>query len=272
VTLGDVAASTPGMVGADLRALVNEAALTAARRRHSSVGAMDFSDALERVLLGAERRIIISPEERTRTAYHEAGHALLATLVPGAEVVRKVSIVPHGQALGVTLQSPQADRHGYTEEELLGRVVTALGGRAAEEIVFGRISTGAEDDLAQVARIARQMVERWGMSSVVGPNAILPAQEAGVLTPASGAVSEETRRLVDGEVRRVVDAAHEEALRLLRANRDRLEALAAALLERETLDEAEVLQIAGSPPAAVSGAAVAPSGTSATAPTPREAP
>jgi cell division protease FtsH len=245
VDLGAIAASTPGMVGADLRALVNEAALAAARRRHHHVNAGDFSDALERVLLGAERRIVIMPDERRRTAYHEAGHALLATLVPGAEVVRKVSIVPHGQALGVTLQSPETDRHGYTEAELRGRVVAALGGRAAEEVVLGEISTGAEDDLAQVARIVRQMVERWGMSAAVGPNAVLPAQDAGVLTSASGAVSEETRRLVDAEVRRMVGAAHEEALALLRANRDRLEALAAALLERETLDEADVRRIAG---------------------------
>ncbi|MGE3235292.1 MAG: ATP-dependent zinc metalloprotease FtsH [Thermoleophilia bacterium] len=263
VDLATIAASTPGMVGADLRALVNEAALTAARHRHGRVGAIDFSDALERVLLGAERRIVITPEERARTAYHEAGHALLATLVPGAAVVRKVSIVPHGQALGVTLQSPDADRHGYTEEELRGRVVAALGGRAAEEVVFGQISTGAEDDLEQVARIVRQMVERWGMSRAVGPNAVLPAQDAGVLTPASGAVSEETRRLVDAEVRRIVDAAHEEALTLLRANRDRLEALAAELLERETLDESDVRRIAGPPAPRVSGPAGAPGPASA---------
>jgi cell division protease FtsH len=243
VDLDAVAAATPGMVGADLRTLANEAALMAARRRGERVTAADFSQALEKVLLGAERRIVISPEERARTAYHEAGHALVGALLPEAEVVRKVSIVPHGEALGVTLQTAESDRHGYTAGELRGRIIGALGGRASEELVFGDITTGAEKDLEQVTRLARQMVERWGMSERLGPVSILPP-EATLMFPTSGEVSEETRRLVDEEVRRIVDSCHEEALALLRSHRDKLEALAAVLLERETIDEAEVYRIA----------------------------
>jgi len=243
VDLGAVAAATPGMVGADLRTLANEAALMAARRRGDRVTAADFSQALEKVLLGAERRIVISPDERARTAYHEAGHALVGALLPEAEVVRKVSIVPHGEALGVTLQSAESDRHGYTATELRGRIVGALGGRASEELVFGDITTGAEKDLEHVTRLARQMVERWGMSERLGPVAILPPEPT-LLFPTSGEVSEATRRLVDSEVRRIVDSCHEEALAILRAHRHRLEALAALLLERETIDEADVYRIA----------------------------
>jgi cell division protease FtsH len=243
VDLGAVAAATPGMVGADLRTLANEAALMAARRRGERVTAADFSQALEKVLLGAERRIVISPDERARTAYHEAGHALVGALLPGAEVVRKVSIVPHGEALGVTLQSAESDRHGYTAAELRSRIVAALGGRAAEELVFGDLTTGAEKDLEQVTRLARQMVERWGMSERLGPVSILPPEPT-LRFPTSGDVSEETRRLVDSEVRRIIDACHEEALALLREHRGKLEALAELLLERETIDEAEVYRLA----------------------------
>src|SRR3954468_4114015 len=162
VDLGQVAASTPGMVGADLRNLVNEAALTAARRDHDRVMAADFSDALEKIVLGTERRITLSPEERERTAYHESGHAVLGMLEPGADPVRKVSIIPRGQALGVTFQSPAADRYGYGANYLRGRIIGALGGRAAEQIIYGDVTTGAESDLEQVTSIARQMVGRRG--------------------------------------------------------------------------------------------------------------
>ena len=164
VDLDAIASTTPGMVGADLRNLVNEAALTAARREHDRVQLGDFTDALEQIVLGAERRITLSIEERERTAYHESGHAVLGMLEPGADPVRKVSIVPRGRALGVTFQSPESDRYGYDERYLRGRIVGALGGRAAEEIVYGNVTTGAESDLEQVTHIARQMVGRWGMS------------------------------------------------------------------------------------------------------------
>jgi cell division protease FtsH len=247
VDLGAIASSTPGMVGADLANLVNEAALTAARRDHDRVGLADFTDALERILLGAARRIMLSPAERERTAYHESGHALLGMLQPGADPVRKVSIVPRGRALGVTFQSPESDRYGYEAEYLRGRIIGALGGRAAEELVYGDVTTGAESDLEQVTRIARQMVGRWGMSDAVGPVSVLPGpDDEPLLFPGSaGTVSEQTRELVDGEVRRIINDCYDAAFGLLRENRERLDALARALLERETLDEEDVYRVAG---------------------------
>jgi cell division protease FtsH len=253
VDLNQVAASTPGMVGADLRNLVNEAALTAARRDHERVTPADFSDALEKILLGAERRITLSPEERERTAYHESGHAVLGMLEPGADPVRKVSIIPRGQALGVTFQSPESDRYGYGARYLRGRIVGALGGRAAEEIVYGDVTTGAESDLEQVTQIARQMVGRWGMSEAVGLVSVLPrpGNEASVFPGVDGsAPAESTRELVDSEVRRIVDECYGQALERLRENRERLDSLARALLEHETLDERDAYAAAGLEPSA----------------------
>jgi cell division protease FtsH len=245
VDLTQIAGQTPGMVGADLRNLVNEAALTAARRKHERVQVADFTDALERIVLGAERRITISAEERGRTAYHEAGHAIVGMLEPGADPVRKVSIVPRGRALGVTFQSPDVERYAHNASYLRGRIVGALGGRAAEEIVYGDVTTGAESDLEQVTRIARQMVGRWGMSDAVGPMSVLPApgQEQFVL-PADG-LSEATRQLVEAEARRIVDECYARAIDELSENRHRLDRLAAALLEHETLDEADAYRVAG---------------------------
>jgi cell division protease FtsH len=262
VDLGALASSTPGMVGADLKALVNEAALTAARRGHERVRLADFTDALERILLGAERRIMLSPEERERTAFHESGHALLGMLQPGADPVRKVSIVPRGQALGVTFQSPETDRYGFGEDYLRGRIIGALGGRAAEEVVYHDVSTGAESDLEQVTRIARQMVGRWGMSAAIGPVSVLPGPaDEPLLFPGTGAgPAERTREIVDAEVRRIVEACYEEAVGLLRANRERLDALAHALLERETLDEADAYRIAGIPRSPEEAPALTPRG------------
>ncbi len=247
--LGDVAAITTGMVGADLKNLVNEAALLAAKREHTVVELEDFTDALEKVVLGAERRITISPVERERTAFHESGHALLGMLVPGADPVRKISIIPRGRALGVTFQSPAGDRYGYDTAYLRGRIVGALGGRAAEELVYTEVTTGAESDLEQVTRIARQMVGRWGMSKEVGLVSVLPgpADEPLLFPGSPGGPSEATRELVDAEVRRIVDECYARALDLLRANRERLDALAAALLERETLDERAAYAAAGFP-------------------------
>jgi cell division protease FtsH len=248
VRLEDIASTTPGMVGADLRNLVNEAALTAARRSHERVTAADFSDALEKIVLGTERRITLSPEERERTAYHESGHAVLGMLEPGADPVRKVSIIPRGRALGVTFQSPESDRYGYGADYLRGRIVGALGGRAAEEIVYGDVTTGAESDLEQVTSIARQMVGRWGMSDAIGLVSVLPApgSEVQLLPGADGAApSEATRELVDAEVRRIVDECYVKAVARLRENRDRLDSLARALLDKETLDERDAYAAAG---------------------------
>ena len=247
VDLGMIAASTPGMVGADLANLVNEAALLAARRGHPKVSESDFTDALERIVLGAARRVMLSDEDRRRTAYHESGHALVGMLTPGADPVRKVSIVPRGQALGVTFSAPDADRFNYDQRTLMAQIKVALGGRAAEEIVFGDLTTGAESDIQQLTRIARYMVGRWGMSRAIGPVAVLPADGAGMLLPGVSETSEATQRLVDEEVHRIVEDAHREVLELLRENRHRLDSLVAALLEHETLDEADAYAAAGLP-------------------------
>ena len=251
VDLATVASNTPGMVGADLRNLVNEAALTAARHDRDAVTLADFNQALERIVLGAARRITLSQEERERTAYHESGHAVLGMLEPGADPVRKVSIIPRGRALGVTFQSPETDRYGYDAKYLRGRIVGALGGRAAEEIVYGNVTTGAESDLEQVTSIARQMVGRWGMSDAIGLVSVLPRpeDEAGMF-PGAGPASEATRELIDQEVRRIVDECYGQAVGRLRENRERLESLARTLLEEETLDEADAYRAAGFEPRA----------------------
>ncbi len=248
VDLKSIASSTPGMVGADLRNLVNEAALTAARRDHAKVTLADFTDSLEKIILGTERRITLSPEERERTAYHESGHAVLGMLEPGADPVRKVSIIPRGQALGVTFQSPESDRYGYGVNYLKGRIVGALGGRAAEQIVYGDVTTGAESDLEQVTSIARQMVGRWGMSDAIGLVSVLPRPGDGsALFPGvdGNGPAESTRELVDSEVRRIIEECYGRALDGLRENRHRLDSLAKALLEHETLDEREAYAAAG---------------------------
>jgi cell division protease FtsH len=273
VDLGRIASSTPGMVGADLRNLVNEAALLAARRDHEKVKTADLADALERIILGAERRITLSMEERERTAYHEAGHAVLGMLEPGADPVRKISIVPRGRALGVTFQSPSADRYGYDARYLEGRIVGALGGRAAEELVYGNVTTGAESDLEQVTSIARQMVGRWGMSDVIGLVSVLPAPGEEPYYGPGGPVqvSAETLQLVDREVRRIVEACYVRAQHALAANRDKLESLTKELLEHETLDEDDAYRAAGferDPVDVATVAAALPAGSPAPEPEP----
>ena len=237
VNLDRLAATTPGMVGADLANLANEAALMAARRRHEKVQQADFTDALEKIVLGAPRGTMLSDEDRRRVAYHEAGHALVGMLTPGADPVRKVSIIPRGQALGVTFSAPDDDRANYEESWLRAKIKVALGGRVAEEIVFGTITTGAESDIQQLTQIARGMVGRWGMSAVIGPIAVLPPDEAGPLLPGSQAASETTQRLVDEEVRRIVEESYAEVQQLLTDHRDQLDSLTEALLRDETLDE-----------------------------------
>jgi cell division protease FtsH len=247
IDLGRIAATTPGMVGADLANLVNEAALLAARRTHEAVGESDFSDALERIVLGAERQVMMSLEDRRRTAYHEGGHAIVGMLTEGADPVRKVSIIPRGVALGVTFAAPESDRFNYREPEVHARIKVALGGRAAEEVVFGETSTGAESDIQQLTEIARQMVGRWGMSSAIGPVAVIPRDGSGPLLPGVAEVSPHTQQLVDDEVRRIIDEFHEEVVSLLQQNRSQLDSLANALLEHETLDEEDAYAAAGVP-------------------------
>ena len=250
VELDRIAATTPGMVGADLANLVNEAALLAARRNHSVVEESDFTDALERIVLGAERQVMMTQEDRRRTAYHEGGHAIVGMLTEGADPVRKVSIIPRGMALGVTFAAPESDRFNYRGPEVEAKIKVALGGRAAEEVVFGEVSTGAESDIEQLTAIARQMVGRWGMSAAIGPVAVLPRDGAGPLLPGTAEVSPDTQRLVDEEVRRIVESAYNEVVALVKKNRSKLDALANALLEHETLDEEDAYAAAGVPRAA----------------------
>ena len=248
VDLDNLAQQTVGMVGADLRNLVNEAALLAARKDRNAVTMEDFTESIEKVLLGAERKIMLSQEDRERIAYHEGGHALLGLLLPGADPVRKVTIVPRGRALGVTVQSPVDDRFNYSEEYLRARIAGALGGRAAEQLVYGVVTTGAENDLQQVTLIAREMVVRWGMSPKVGPLNFGTEDGAGPLGLAQKPFSETTGALIDSEIKRIVGECLEEAQRLLAGNRPRLDALAKALLAEESLEEAEILRVTGLPP------------------------
>jgi cell division protease FtsH len=245
VDLGRIAATTPGMVGADLANLANEAALLAARRSHDRIQESDFTDALERIVLGAERQVMMTPEDRRRTAYHEGGHAIVGMLTEGADPVRKVSIIPRGFALGVTFAAPESDRYNYREPEVYAKIKVALAGRAAEEIVFGETSSGAESDIQQLTEVARQMVGRWGMSRAIGPVAVISRDGAGPFLPGVSEVSSDTQRLLDEEVRRIVDESNEQVLTLLQDNRDKLDSLANALLEHETLDEDDAYAAAG---------------------------
>jgi cell division protease FtsH len=247
VDLAVLAATTPGMVGADLANLANEAALLAARRNHDKVHQADFTDSLEKILLGAPRGILLNQADRERTAAHESGHALVGMLTPEADPVRKVSIIPRGQALGVTLSTPDSDRVSYSREELEAKIKVSLGGRVAEEVVYGNITTGAESDLQQLTQIARQMVGRWGMSDKLGPITVLPSEGQGPLFPGATETSPETQELVDQEVRRIVDDAHVEVTQLLREHRDQLDNLTHALLEAETLDAPAAYAAAGVP-------------------------
>ncbi|HTM00648.1 MAG TPA: ATP-dependent zinc metalloprotease FtsH [Candidatus Omnitrophota bacterium] len=254
VNLGEVAGATPGLAGADLRNLVNEAALLAARRGQNDVHQKDFLDALEKIVLGPERPLLLSRADRERIAFHEGGHAILGLVVDGADPVHRVSIVPRGQALGVTYQRPESDRYNYPEAYLRARIVGMLGGRAAEEIVFGTKTTGAQNDIEQATELARSMVTRWGMSERLGMVQLAPRDNPylGLMDGYGGSrpYSEETASAVDAEVLRIIRESHEEAKRLLVKNRSALDALAEALLARETLDEQEILQVTGLPPAA----------------------
>ena len=257
VDLDQLAGSTPGMTGADLANLVNEAALLAARRGQEVVQQRDLTDALEKVQLGTARNVVIPEEERRRTAYHEAGHALIGMLQPGADPVRKVSIVPRGRALGVTLSTPESDRYGYDANYLRGRIIGALGGMAAEQEVFDIVTTGSENDLEMVTRIARSMVGRWGMSERIGTLSVLPAEG----DPRMAGVSDGLLDAVDEEVRRITDECYAEARRLLREHRDQLDAIVGALLARESLDEPEIYAAAGiARPAVTPAPAALPAG------------
>ncbi len=252
VSLEELAASTPGFSGADIKNLVNETALLAARRDQTEVHQKDFLDSLEKIVLGPERPLLLSREDRERIAYHESGHAILGLVMPGADPVHRVTIVPRGQALGVTYQRPPTDRYNYPEAYLRARIVGMLGGRAAEEVVYGTRTTGAANDIEQATNLARNMVTRWGMSDELGMVQLAPRENAYLGTAAFGGekpFSEETARLVDAEIHRIINESYEQAVTLLRKHRKQLDALVAALLERETLDEKEILEVTGLPPA-----------------------
>jgi len=251
VNLEELAQATPGFSGADLKNLVNEAALLAARRDEAAVAHKDFLDALEKIVLGPERPLLLGPEDRARIAYHEGGHAILGLVVPGADPVHRVSIVPRGQALGVTYQRPQTDRYNYPESYLRARIIGMLGGRAAEELVYGTRTTGAENDIEQATQLARAMVTRWGMSDKVGMVQLAPPQNSylggGGSYMGEKPFSEETASLIDAEVQRIIHECHEEAKRLLQEHRTPLDRLVQALLQGETLAEEEILEVTGLP-------------------------
>jgi cell division protease FtsH len=246
VDLATISRATPGLAGADLANIVNESALLAARRDKPNVQMIDFEDAKDKVMLGVERKsLVLSDEERKLTAYHEAGHALVSVRVPGLDPVHKVTIVPRGQALGLTFSLPEEDRHNYTKEYIHGRLAMAYGGRVAEEIIFGpdKVTTGAAQDIEQATEMARRMVTQFGMSDAVGPVAVGDREQQiflGREISQHREVSEQTAELVDSEVKRILEEAYRRARDILEGDLDTLHRMAEALLERETLDRDEV--------------------------------
>jgi cell division protease FtsH len=247
VDLKVIARGTPGLSGADLANIVNEGALLAARRDRNSVMMTDLEEAKDKVMMGTERKsLMLSEEERKLTAFHEAGHALVAKMIPGADPLHKVTIVPRGHALGLTTQIPLDDRHSFSRTWLLGRIAVALGGRAAEKIVFNDLTTGAQEDIEKATTIARKMVCEWGMSEELGPLAFGPKEEQiflGREIAQHRDYSEQTAILIDREVRKVMDEALVQAEKIVGENVSRLNDLANALLEREILDREEVDKI-----------------------------
>lgn len=258
VDLDALAATTAGMVGADLANLANEAALLAARRAHEQVTMSDFADALEKIELGTARKLRLTPADKRRTAYHEAGHALVGMLTQGADPVRKISIIPRTMSLGVTVSAPDSDRFNYDRQSLVAHIKVATGGRAAEEVVYGDETTGAESDIRQATSLARNMVGRFGMSDEIGFLSVLPQDGNGSVYPGYPGVSERTRQRVDDEMRRIVGDAHDDAVQLLAENRERLDSLAEALFEAETLDGPAAYAAAGLEPGASTTLPAAP--------------
>ena len=248
VDLKVVASGTIGFSGADLRNLVNEAALCATRSDKSQVEAEDFESARDRVLMGAERDDVMNEQERSMTAYHEAGHAMLAWLLPDVDRVHKVTIIPRGRALGVTQLLPDEERYNVGERRLHSQLQMALGGRAAEKLVFDEYSAGAEDDINRATQMARKMVAHWGMSSVIGPVALRQGEEhpfLGKEMHEQRKFSESTARTIDREVQRFLTQAAEAATQVLTEHRDKLDQLAQALLDRESLDQSDLQEILG---------------------------
>lgn len=247
VNLETIAKSTPGMVGADLANIVNEAALLAARKRKKSVEMDDFEEAIDKVMMGVQRKsMILTKEEKKITAYHEAGHALVALRTKGADPVHKVTIIPRGRALGLTMQLPLDEKHGYSRKYIEGRLGIMMGGRAAEELVFNEMTTGAGNDLEEATKIARKMVCEWGMSEVLGPMTFGKKNEEiflGREIQTHRDFSEVTARMIDEEVVRIVRKAQKAAKGFLKENELVLHRIAKELLEHETIDEKDLIRI-----------------------------
>ncbi len=259
IDLGTLAAATPGFSGADLANLVNEAALMAARKDKKIVEQSDFDEAIDKIVLGTERSSIMSEHEKRVVAYHEAGHAIVAHFSPGSDPLRKISIVPRGQALGVTIQSPSEDRYNYPRDYLLARLAVMMGGRAAEDLIFHEITTGAQNDIKEATMLARRMVGLWGMSEEIGLIYLGMGEQhvfLGREITQDRDVGEETLDRADQAVRRLVTGAYERAESLLNAQRDKLDQLADVLITEETIGSDKITEILGVPP--VPGAAPEP--------------
>jgi cell division protease FtsH len=247
VDLEAIAKGTPGMVGADLENIVNEAALLAARKRKTAVEMEDFEEAKDKVMMGVQRKsVVLSDKEKKTTAYHEAGHTLVASRIPGADPIHKVTIIPRGRALGVTMQLPIDEKHGYAKDYIEGRLAILMGGRAAEQLIFNEMTTGAGNDIEQATEIARKMVCEWGMSEVLGPMTFGKKSEEiflGREIQRHRDYSESTARMIDEEVVRIIRRAQTTAEEVLKNNVQILHNLAQALLEHETIDGKEVMRI-----------------------------
>jgi cell division protease FtsH len=246
VDLEALAKATIGFSGADLANLANEAALTAARKNHKRISGRDFSDAFDRIVLGTESPPLSNEQERQVVAYHESGHAIAAALTPGADPVLKVTIVPRGQALGVTATLPEDDRRNYSRDYLLSRMIMMLGGRAAEDVTFNEVTTGAADDLRRVTDLARRMVAQFGMSEKLGQVNLGDNEQQpflGYSLSQSRNYSDQTAYLIDQEVREIVENAYKKTRQLMVENKDKLEALANELLENEVVDQNRFLEI-----------------------------
>jgi cell division protease FtsH len=248
-----IARGTPGMSGADLANLVNEAALFAARKNKRLVDMDDFERAKDKILMGAERKsMVITPEDKRKTAYHESGHAVIGSLLPGCDPVHKVTVIPRGLALGLTWSLPERDRYSVYRDQMLAQICMLFGGRVAEELFIGNVSTGASNDFERATQIARDMVTRYGMSEALGPM-VYGENDGEVFLGRSITthknVSEVTMQKVDAEIRKIIDEQYGLARKLLEENRDKVEAMTAALLEWETLDADQIKDIiSGKPP------------------------
>ena len=247
ISLAEIARGTPGFSGADLANLVNEAALNAARYNRKTVAQNDFESAKDKIIMGSERKLVISEEEKKIIAFHEAGHAVMMLLLPKTDPMHKVTIVPRGLALGVTVQLPEEDKHNFSRAYLIDKIAILMGGRCAEEIFIGEITTGASNDIEQATELARRMVREWGMSESIGPINYAPSPEhpflGKTLAEPARNYSEQTAKEIDEEVKKIIQRQHEKTLNMLRTNKSKVAKIAQELLEREILtgDEAREL-------------------------------